>query len=187
MDRRVRRIGREEGDGLRDIRLRALRDAPGAFASSFEIESARPRAAWEEAAGAWSAGVGAATFVAELDHEWVGLIGAFRAADRREIVELVSMWVAPGFRRRGIAQSLVEEVVVWARETGADAVALGVADGNDAAIAAYERAGFVLTGERHPLPSDPSRDELRMILALKGANGRPQQRRSGTRKRPSAG
>jgi ribosomal protein S18 acetylase RimI-like enzyme len=171
MDWRVRRIGPDEGDRLRDIRLRALRDAPGAFASSFEAESVRPRGAWEDAAAAWSAGTGAATFVAELGREWVGLTGAFRAADCTEMVELVSMWVAPGFRRRGVARSLIDRVVVWARATGANAVGLGAADGNDAAIAAYERAGFALTGERHPLPSDRSRDELRMILALDERGG----------------
>jgi ribosomal protein S18 acetylase RimI-like enzyme len=173
MNWRVRRIGPDEGDRLRDIRLRALRDAPGAFASSFETESARPPAAWDEAAGTWSAGVGAATFVAEAGREWVGLIGAHRGPECADLVELVSMWVVPGFRRRGVAQSLIDEVVVWARATGANAVGLGAAHGNDAAIAAYERAGFVLTGEHHPLASDPSREELRMVLALKGANGRP--------------
>jgi ribosomal protein S18 acetylase RimI-like enzyme len=87
------------------------------------------------------------------------------------MVELVSMWVAPGFRRRGVARSLIDRVVVWAQATGANAVGLGAADGNDAAIAAYERAGFALTGERHPLPSDRSRDELRMILALDERGG----------------
>jgi ribosomal protein S18 acetylase RimI-like enzyme len=172
VDWRVRRIGPDEGDGLRDIRLRALRDAPSAFASSFEIESARPRDAWGELAGAWSAGASAATFVAEVGHEWVGLIGTFRAPERPEIVELVSMWVAPGSRRRGVGRSLIDEVVGWALATAAEAVALGVADGNDAAIAAYERAGFVLTGEHHPLPSDPSREELRMTLAMEVHGGR---------------
>jgi ribosomal protein S18 acetylase RimI-like enzyme len=166
MDWRVRRISPHEGDRLRDIRLRALQNAPGAFASSFETESARPREAWEEAAGARSVGAGAATFVAEVGREWLGLIGAFRASERLEIVELVSMWVAPEFRGRGVAQSLIEEVVAWGQATGADAVGLGAADGNEAAIAVYERAGFVLTGERAPLPSDSSRDELRMILTL---------------------
>jgi ribosomal protein S18 acetylase RimI-like enzyme len=107
-----------------------------------------------------------------VGHEWVGLIGTFRAPERPEIVELVSMWVAPGSRRRGVGQSLIDEVVGWALATAADALALGVADGNDAAIAAYERAGFVLTGEHHPLPSDPSREELRMTLALEVHGGR---------------
>jgi RimJ/RimL family protein N-acetyltransferase len=168
---RVRRIGSGEGDPLRDIRLRALLDAPGAFASSFGTESGRPRAAWEEAAEARSTGVGAATFVAEVGQEWVGLIGAFRMPECVEVVELVSMWVAPEFRRRGVAQRLIEEVVVWARATGAHAVGLWAAAGNDAAIAVYERVGFVPTGEHQPLPSDPGRDELRMTLALQECDG----------------
>jgi ribosomal protein S18 acetylase RimI-like enzyme len=171
VDWQVRRIGPDEGDRLRDIRLRALRDAPGAFASSFESESVRPRVAWDAAAGAWSTGVDAATFVAEADQEWVGLIGALRVPEYPDVVELVSMWVTPRLRRQGVAQSLIEEVVVWARATGACAVRLGAAAGNDAAIAAYERAGFVLTGERQPLRSDPPQDELRMFLVLEEGGG----------------
>jgi GNAT superfamily N-acetyltransferase len=167
----VRRIRRGEGDRLRDIRLRALRDAPAAFASTFEAESTRPPTAWAEAATAWSAGDGTATFVAEADEHWLGLIGALRAPERPELVELVSMWVAPESRRLGIAQSLIGEVVAWARSVGADGVALWVARDNAGAIATYQRVGFRLTGEHQPLPSDLCTDELRMIMTLEADGG----------------
>jgi ribosomal protein S18 acetylase RimI-like enzyme len=162
----VRRIRPGEGDRLRDIRLRALRDAPAAFASTFEAESARPPAAWTEAATAWSAGDDTATFVAEADQHWVGLIGARRARERPGLVELVSMWVAPESRRLGIAQRLIGQVVAWARSIGVGAVELWVARDNAGAIDAYRRAGFELTAEHQPLPSDPCIDELRMVLKL---------------------
>ena len=171
MGLRVRRIRPSEGDRLRDIRLRALGDAPAAFASTFEAEATRPPAAWAEAATAWSAGDGAATFVAEVDQHWVGLIGAFRAPERPGVVELVSMWVAPESRRLGIAQRLIGEVVAWARSTGAGAVALWVASGNAGAVITYQRAGFELTGDHQPLPSDQCTDELRMVLTLEADGG----------------
>jgi GNAT superfamily N-acetyltransferase len=171
MDWRVRRILPSEGDRLREIRLRALRDAPDAFASTFEAESTRRPGAWVEAATAWSAGDGAATFVAEADEHWIGLIGALRTSERPALVELVSMWVAPESRRLGVAESLIGEVVAWARSTGADAVELWVASGNAGAIATYRRAGFVLTADRQPLPSDPCTDELRMVRTLEADGG----------------
>jgi hypothetical protein len=43
---------------------------------------------------------------------------------------------------------------------------LWVADGNTAAMRAYERAGFVPTGRRQPLPSDPAVGEEQWALAL---------------------
>jgi hypothetical protein len=33
-------------------------------------------------------------------------------------------------------------------------------------LALYQRAGFALTGDYQPLPSDPCRDELRMDLVV---------------------
>jgi GNAT superfamily N-acetyltransferase len=171
MEWRVRRIRPTEGDRLREIRLRALREAPAAFASTFEAESTRPATAWADAAAARSTGNGAATFVAEIRPDWAGLIGAFRVPERPEVVELVSMWVAAECRRLGMALALVEEVVSWTRSTGAKAVGLWVARGNDRAMAAYHRAGFELTGEVQPLPSDPATDQLRLLLSLEENDG----------------
>ncbi|HWC37939.1 MAG TPA: GNAT family N-acetyltransferase [Acidimicrobiales bacterium] len=167
----VRRIRPDEGDRLRDIRLRALRDAPSAFASTFEAESTRPPAAWAERATAWSTGDSTATFIAEADRRWVGLIGALRVPDEPGLVGLVSMWVAPESRRLGIAQRLIGEVVTWAGSIGACAVELWVARDNTGAIATYQRAGFVPTADHQPLPSNPCVDELRMVLRLEADAG----------------
>jgi ribosomal protein S18 acetylase RimI-like enzyme len=55
--------------------------------------------------------------------------------------ELISMWVAPEARRRGIGRTLIERVVEW---SAGRPLGLRVMDGNQAAIRAYERHGFVL-------------------------------------------
>lgn len=55
--------------------------------------------------------------------------------------ELISMWVAPEARRRGIGRDLIEWVVEW---SAGRPLRLRVMDGNQAAIAAYQRHGFVL-------------------------------------------
>ncbi len=54
-------------------------------------------------------------------------------------------------------------VVDWAHIEGVEAIELWVTQGNDAAIHLYETTGFVLTGDRQRLPSDPSLEEVRMI------------------------
>jgi ribosomal protein S18 acetylase RimI-like enzyme len=47
-------------------------------------------------------------------------------------------------------------VVAFARERGAEEVALGVADGNDAARTLYETYGFTDNGDFEPLASNPT-------------------------------
>jgi ribosomal protein S18 acetylase RimI-like enzyme len=41
-----------------------------------------------------------------------------------------------------------------------------VTRGNYAAIAMYRNSGFTLKNEHQPLPSDPCRDEVRMVLEV---------------------
>jgi GNAT superfamily N-acetyltransferase len=151
---RVRRIRPGEGAKLRDIRCRALTDAPSAFASTLESESVRPQSVWEEAAERRSEGSTSATFIAESGDEvdeWVGLVGAFRLAERPRVVELVSLWVEPAARRAGIGRRLVDELASWARATGSERVELWVTRGNEPAIELYTSAGFALTGDHQPL------------------------------------
>src|SRR5262249_25944453 len=57
-------------------------------------------------------------------------------------VELISMWVAPFARGRGVGDALVNAVIEWAREQQASTVALGVLEGNERAVAFYRRHGF---------------------------------------------
>jgi ribosomal protein S18 acetylase RimI-like enzyme len=69
---------------------------------------------------------------------------------------LVGMWVQPDRRGTGIAAGLLEAACAEAAAREAEAVVLWVADGNDRAAAFYARHGFVPTGLRMQLPSDPS-------------------------------
>lgn len=57
-------------------------------------------------------------------------------------VELISLWVAPFARGRGVGERLVEMVVEWARGQQAPRVVLSVRDHNAPAIRLYCRQGF---------------------------------------------
>ena len=164
----VRRVQPGDGPRLRDIRLRALADAPSAFASTYEQEQARTAQEWEEAATRYATSNTHATFVAMAGGRWVGIVGAFHQDHRPGHVELVSMWTDPAYRRRGVATALVGHALTWAEQTGAEQVGLWVTRGNDAAIRLYETLGFTPTGEYQPLPSDPCKGELRMTRPLRG-------------------
>ena len=62
--------------------------------------------------------------------------------------ELLTLGVAPGWQRRGIASRLLERLFAGARAAGCTQVFLEVRAGNAAARALYARYGFVQVGRR---------------------------------------
>ena len=80
---------------------------------------------------------------------------------------LVSMWVAPAYRRTGTGSLLVDAVQAWVRTRGVYELRLMVTSSNQGAIAFYERQGFSLTGNTEPYPNDPSLIEYEMSLVLR--------------------
>jgi GNAT superfamily N-acetyltransferase len=156
----VRRLTSDDWRTLRAVRLAALADAPYAYGSTLVQEQAFTEQVWrdrlDKAGTLWA--------VAFLDEEPVGMIGAFPTVTTTvtttvdtvvTTVMLVAMWAHPDHRGRGIGDVLVTDVVRWAAETGWSRVVLRVADGNVAARRLFLRHGFVPTGQRAPLESDP--------------------------------
>jgi GNAT superfamily N-acetyltransferase len=152
----------DDWQALRDIRLEALRDAPAAFGSTYEREALRGETHWRD----WSSRGGTfLAFVPEVSAaEPAGLIGGYQ--ENPVTVELVSMYVRPRARGRGVGEALVATVIDWASKRNAASVHLWVTETNFHARALYERCGFALTGERQPLPSDPSLGEVSMSRTL---------------------
>jgi ribosomal protein S18 acetylase RimI-like enzyme len=147
----VRRLRADETALLRDVRLRALTEAPGAFATSLEEAREWPPERWAEIACQFNA-------VALEGERGVGMVSAWLLENGN--AWLARLWVDPTVRGSGLGLRLIEAVVEWAGERGAAAVELSVIADNRAAAALYERAGFTETGRRRPLPADPSRTEV---------------------------
>jgi GNAT superfamily N-acetyltransferase len=158
----VRETTAGDWQALRDIRLEALRDAPTAFASTYEREALRGQEHWRDRIARGG------TFLAYLPEvnaaEPAGLIGGYQ--EDPATVQLVSMYVRPRARGRGVGEALVATVLDWARTRKATHVRLWVTETNAPALALYERCGFALTGERQPVPSHPSLGEVAMTRPL---------------------
>lgn len=160
----IRQATPADWTAVRDVRLRALADAPSAFASRLEDERDRPGSVWRERL----ASATAATFLAfDDDAEAVGIAGVFLVPDDTTRTHLVSMWVAPEHRANGIATAMIDRAVEWSVAHRALAVELWVTETNEPARELYLRRGFEGTGERQPLPSDPSVDEIQMRRFVK--------------------
>jgi ribosomal protein S18 acetylase RimI-like enzyme len=159
----VRQAQAADWQALRQLRLGALADAPDAFASTLEAEQALLDEVWRQRA---EGGPSSANFIAREGGVDVGLAAVFAEPDAPGRMHLVSMWVDPGYRRRGVARALVDQAVRWAVERRAREVILWVADHNAAARRLYERVGFRPTGEGQPLPSNPAVAESCLRLPL---------------------
>ena len=168
----VRETVMDDWQALRDIRLEALRDAPSAFGSTYEREAASGEPDWLRRIARGGnflaylpeSGLPEAGIPEASASEPVGLIGGY--SETADVVELVSMYVRPNARGRGVGEALVATVFGWAQDRGAKTVHLWVTESNAHARALYERCGFGLTGERQPLPSDPTLGEIAMARPL---------------------
>ena len=134
----ILRIGPDEWEVFRELRLRALREAPYAFGSRYDDWAEAPETSWRDRLANVPLNL-----VARMDGELVGM--ASGVVEDEDGAELISMWVDPAARGSGVAAALIEAVVEWARSAGR-ATYLMVRSENARAIAAYARAGFVDLG-----------------------------------------
>jgi L-phenylalanine/L-methionine N-acetyltransferase len=91
----------------------------------------------------------AAVFVADEEGLIVGRLSVARDQHpaSRHVADL-GLMVAQSHRRRGVGTALLQAAVDWGRETGVRKLELHVFPWNEAAIALYEKFGFVREGYR---------------------------------------
>jgi ribosomal protein S18 acetylase RimI-like enzyme len=143
---------------FRALRLAALSEAPFAFSSTLEGELQLDEAGWRAKLAT------RAQFVArDPGGSPLGTAGAFREDD---VMELISMWVEPRARGRGVGIALVDRIIEHARVSGCRTVYLHVAEDNEIAERLYARAGFTRTGIVEPIRAGEPRLELTMVKVL---------------------
>jgi RimJ/RimL family protein N-acetyltransferase len=111
----------------------------------------------------------AAVYVAEDEGEIVGRLSVARDQHPASShVADVGLMVAASHRRRGIGTALLDAAVQWGREAGVRKLELHVFPWNGAAIALYERYGFVKEGYRrgHYRRGDEYMDAILMAYEL---------------------
>lgn len=149
----IQRLKPCEGERWRSLRLASLGDAPDAFGTTLAQARARGPESWTRQVLEFP------TFVALLDGVDVGVARGASSVERPRAAFLLSMWVAPNARGKGVGGALVDAVVERAHADGFSELVLDVADANKSAIALYARKGFQPTGEKSTLP--PPRQDIR--------------------------
>ena len=97
-------------------------------------------------------------WVVALDGERVvGYVGSQSSVDESDIMNVA---VHPDYRRRGIAENLIHNLVADLKTRGSHALMLEVRASNDPAIALYEKLGFRQVGLRKNYYRNPKEDAL---------------------------
>ena len=76
--------------------------------------------------------------------------------------ELEFVLVPPQARRQGIGRMLIQTVLAWARDLGAQEVWLEVRESNATALRLYAECGFVVAGRRPAYYANPVEDAVLM-------------------------
>lgn len=162
----VRPLRPDETKLLKDLRLRALLDAPDAFAHTHAEIGAKPEAYWEELTRSLTEPGPHVMFVAEDGGAAIGMAFGIVRRDTPDVPHVGGMWVDPAARMRGAGRALTAAVLLWARRRGHRRIALWVTEGNVAARALYEAMGFAPTGRTDRFPTNPALGILEMERAL---------------------
>ncbi len=157
MSTELRRVTTDDWALLRDVRLRALADAPDAFGSTLAQARETTDDGWRQRAAN-----GGLTLIALDDGAPVAMGGAL-AWDDRPTAFVWGMWTDPAARGRGVGAQLLDALVAWCRASY-DEVRLHVTEGNDGARRLYTSRGFEPTGTWEPLREGSSLqiEELRL-------------------------
>jgi len=144
----LRALRPADRDAYRELRLRALREEPEAFTSSYE-EQAASTADWASARLATATDANLILGAFDAGGRLVGMVGLERQPRRKERhkAHLYGMYVAPEVAGRGIGGQLVAAAVAAARRwIGVRQITLSVTRTNVRARRLYETAGFATFG-----------------------------------------
>jgi len=152
----ILRIQTDDWQAWRETRLRSLAESPDAFGSTYDREIAFTEADWRHRLAKGP------RFLVVTGGRSVALGGGFPLPPG---LMVFGLWTDPAHRRLGHSLSILDAVAGWGRERNLP-VELHVNVANPGARAAYERYGFVGTGELEPLrPGSDQQIELMRLPA----------------------
>ena len=166
----IRRLRVGEADLYREVRLASLREAPYAFSTSYDSAASRSAESWHEQADGTARGSDRVTFIAFSGDFPIGIAALYRIPDEPDTGEILQVWVAPEFRGKGVASSLLVSVFEWAGRNNFRSVKATVTRTNTSAVRFYEKCGFDLHDGKSA--DRPNHTVLRKQVDLSPADGR---------------
>ena len=119
---------------FKTIRLKGLLEDPLAFGGNYEEELHFDEAQWRNStSNMW---------FALIDDRIVGMIGLIKDINSSN-GQLISFWVEPSYRRKGIGKALVFAIQEYARNNSMEKLFLFVTVTQETSIRLYEKMGFM--------------------------------------------
>lgn len=173
----VRALGEDEWQTYRSVRLEALQESPDAFVADHTDEA-------DEGEDFWRARMArSARLIAEVADEdrpvGVVSIGDTADEDAEDAGQLFGLWVAPQWRGRSVAASLVRRGSEVALERGVRHLYYWVGTENARGVAFASSFGFRPTDDRRPMrirgvdDEDADSEEMMMVYPLSDTGGVP--------------
>ena len=139
----VVRLGPDDWEMLRDLRLRAVEEEPYAFAKTYEEEAKTTEEEWREKLATSS------YFFAKEDDKPVGMVCTVRekGVKLQHIARMFSVYVVPEARSKGIGSALMRAAMdELERDPTTVKIKLYVSEMQKEAQGLYEKMGFKIMG-----------------------------------------
>ncbi|HUO91195.1 MAG TPA: GNAT family N-acetyltransferase [Rhizomicrobium sp.] len=135
------RLGPEDIEAIRQVRLEGLRNHPENFGADYEHEAAQPLEWWLRRMS------GGTSFGVWIDGELAGIAVFVRQHEKKHAHQggIGAVYVRPQHRGRGVGDALMKAALEEAAKH-VEHVTLTVTESNAGAIRLYERNGFRVVG-----------------------------------------
>lgn len=164
MKMNIRPLLPPEWEMFRELRLHALKTAPGMFESTYQQASARSEADWR----ALLAPERQQIFGLFDGDKLVGISGVFTSRDDDATAQLIMHFILPEYRGRKLSRLFYDAGIDWARRRKTfHRIIVAARESNAASIGAMRAAGFQPIGrETHTWPDGATEDEIRFEMKL---------------------
>lgn len=159
---RIVKLPPEDWAKFKELRLEALRTDGAAFGATIEATEGRSDEWWMERLVIAGTDPTRTVVFAEEDGKLVGIAGSYPESDSAN-VDIISMYVTPAHRGKGIGRLLLQTVVDG---LAGYEVRLCVNSDQLAAVRLYERFGFVTIAET-PLTRSDGSAYVQLYMALR--------------------
>lgn len=151
----------------KELRLRALQDAPAAFGDTFAEAAGKPIKHWQKVCEFLTISNKNKMFILEDSGNYYGSVYALTDMNEKNTGRIGGMWVDSTVRRKGLGTALFQEVQQWARGQEYSYIKLWVEDIDEGAKLFYARLGFKETGVKDVSRAKIDKDLCEMRYTLR--------------------
>jgi ribosomal protein S18 acetylase RimI-like enzyme len=143
----------------KNLRLRALKDEPQAFSSSYTKEAAYPDEKWQERLSTACQEINSWLLFAQKNRRLVGMIGGW-VEPGKDVITIFGMFVVKRERGQGIAKMLFNKLLSTIKQTSFSRCMLEVNIDQQAAFHLYQTVGFQIVGQENLVLGDGQSHQL---------------------------